>query len=139
MRTVENGAYANPAAFGRAVEQRFDAFGGLTYRPILSGMTDVGLVRALNEDNWGWAQLSHDIGLYVAADGMGGHDCGEVASLMAVQTIAKVAKERLKHAHTRSVETLENVLDEAFQAANNTIKARSSSIFQRNRSWKQGR
>ena len=49
----------------------------------MAGISDVGLVRVLNEDNWGWYQLTPEIGLYIVADGMGGHDAGEVASSMA--------------------------------------------------------
>ena len=45
--------------------------------------TDVG-PRKMNQDHLGsWPEL----GLYVVADGMGGHNAGEVASHMAVETI----------------------------------------------------
>ena len=45
--------------------------------------TDVG-PRKMNQDHHGsWPEL----GLYVVADGMGGHNAGEVASHMAVETI----------------------------------------------------
>ena len=45
--------------------------------------TDVG-PRKMNEDHFGsWPEL----GLYVVADGMGGHNAGEVASHLAVETI----------------------------------------------------
>ncbi|MDM8520723.1 Stp1/IreP family PP2C-type Ser/Thr phosphatase [Anaerolineales bacterium HSG6] len=55
------------------------------------GMSDVGLKRELNEDSWGKAELllSNDTpcGLYIVADGMGGHEGGEIASSVTVQTI----------------------------------------------------
>ena len=45
--------------------------------------TEVG-PRKMNQDHYGsWP----DLGLYVVADGMGGHNAGEVASHMAVETI----------------------------------------------------
>lgn len=46
--------------------------------------TDIGRKRAQNQDSF-----SHhpEMGLYVVADGMGGHQGGETASLMAVQLI----------------------------------------------------
>ena len=45
--------------------------------------TDVG-PRKMNQDHFGsWPEL----GLYVVADGMGGHNAGEVASHLAVETI----------------------------------------------------
>ncbi len=49
-----------------------------------AGSTHVGRVRNSNEDHFG---VFDDVALYVVADGMGGHAAGEVASLMAVQTV----------------------------------------------------
>lgn len=49
-----------------------------------AGSTHVGRVRSSNEDHFG---TFDDLALYVVADGMGGHAAGEVASLMAVQTV----------------------------------------------------
>ena len=88
----------------------------------------MGLLRVLNEDNWGWTQLSDDVRLYVAADGMGGHEAGEVASRMAVDTICKEAIQRFGRLTQITSETLENILDESFQAANNGIKEHSEQL-----------
>jgi serine/threonine protein phosphatase PrpC len=46
--------------------------------------TDPGLRRDSNEDSY---CVRPDLGLYLVADGMGGHAAGEVASRMAVETI----------------------------------------------------
>lgn len=45
------------------------------------GITDTGKVRTNNEDAM---LLEEGQGLFVVADGMGGHNCGEVASSMAI-------------------------------------------------------
>lgn len=47
-----------------------------------SARTDVGLVRAVNEDNY----LLGDV-LFAVADGLGGHEAGEIASKMAVNML----------------------------------------------------
>ena len=48
------------------------------------GISDVGLSREHNEDSISW---DIDLGLIMLADGMGGHNAGEVASDMAVNAI----------------------------------------------------
>jgi serine/threonine protein phosphatase PrpC len=49
-----------------------------------AGVTDIGLVRKNNEDNFGY-DLRH--GIFVVCDGMGGQQAGELASKIAVDTL----------------------------------------------------
>ena len=55
-----------------------------------AGLTDVGLKRDGNEDSF---SADDSAGLYVVADGMGGHLAGEVASRVAVNLIGKSYRE----------------------------------------------
>ena len=48
------------------------------------GATDVGRVRQINEDRF---LARDDLGLYAVADGVGGHQAGEVASQTSVETL----------------------------------------------------
>ena len=56
--------------------------------------TDVG-PRKMNQDHLGWWP---ELGLFVVADGMGGHNAGEVASHLAVETIHGFIAESAKTA-----------------------------------------
>jgi protein phosphatase len=50
----------------------------------VAGETNVGMKRTHNEDNF---SILEESGLYIVADGMGGHASGEVASKMAVDAV----------------------------------------------------
>lgn len=55
-----------------------------------AGMTDVGRKRKNNEDA---LYIDDDQSLYVVADGMGGHNAGEVASMIVVDTLREFMRE----------------------------------------------
>jgi len=57
-------------------------------RLVWAARTDVGMIRSGNEDNYAVIATSEQ-GLFIVADGMGGHAAGEVASEMAVQTVER--------------------------------------------------
>ena len=60
------------------------------------GLTDLGRKRASNEDAF---FVDDELGLYVVADGMGGHAAGEVASREAVDTLYGMVKRGIGELH----------------------------------------
>jgi serine/threonine protein phosphatase PrpC len=82
------------------------------------GQTDVGLKREINQDT---VMVDKDLGLYIVADGMGGHSGGEVASAMAVETVQEIVRDRAKEKPELSL----SVLVDAYKEASRRIFYRS--------------
>jgi protein phosphatase len=62
----------------------------------IAAISDVGRVRNNNEDSQGHAWLSDGSLFVIVADGMGGHEAGEVASGLAVQVVEEVVTRDLE-------------------------------------------
>jgi serine/threonine protein phosphatase PrpC len=65
-------------------------------RRVAYGLTDLGRKRQTNEDA---LFLDDELGLYIVADGMGGHAAGEVASREAVDTLYGMVKRGIGDLH----------------------------------------
>lgn len=88
----------------------------------VAALTDVGLKRELNEDNLmmieGEMAGAGPYGLYVVADGLGGHEAGEVASQLTVNTIQQ---HHANHPPTPADAPYEAWLKSAIIAANEVV------------------
>ena len=93
-----------PAAPRRTVDQRGEH---------CCGISDIGKVRDGNEDTF---LVSPDHGLFVVADGLGGHAAGEVASALIAETVYRAVTRQLAVAELRPGEILGNAFQEADQA-----------------------
>src|SRR5439155_1367888 len=82
--------------------------------------TDVGLKRESNQDFY---LVEPELGLYIVADGMGGHKGGEVASEMAVTVVKSHVVQASSQVPTPDANT---ILTEAYRKASRAIYDRSS-------------
>jgi len=86
------------------------------------GLTDIGLVRQTNQDT---LLIDDELGLWIVADGMGGHAGGDVASQLAIESIHKyVADQVSSQAHPDS-QDWPTILQSAIAHANTTIRKRA--------------
>jgi protein phosphatase len=89
-------------------------------------LTDLGRKRACNEDAF---FLDDDLGLYVVADGMGGHAAGEVASREAVDTLYGMVKRGIAGVPDFVDPTAEQTVRDACRLMESAVQAATYFVF----------
>jgi serine/threonine protein phosphatase PrpC len=91
------------------------------------GKTHIGLKRKLNEDSY---LVSEELGLFIIADGMGGHKSGEVASRMVVDTMADYWQKWRNNNPPKFVEPVEKDLPKTAKHLLNSIAFANSIVHE---------
>lgn len=87
------------------------------------GRTDTGMVRDHNEDSFCSLRNRR---LFVVADGMGGHNAGEVASRLAIESLLEfLSEEKIREVRGNDQEIHQSMLA-AFNHANHTVMAKAA-------------
>jgi PPM family protein phosphatase len=100
----------------------------MTPRLEMAAVSDRGMLRAGNED---CVAVDPDLGLAVLADGMGGHNAGEVASRMAVDTVVAGMRQSLDSNFTPSSDETRSLVLRHVGHANAEIYAAGSASRER--------
>lgn len=90
------------------------------------GITDIGCKRSGNEDS---LLVDDSLGLYVVADGMGGHRAGEVASKIVVETLKSYIEQFSKKNDVEEFEEYDDTLSDNANKLLAAIKLANQSIF----------
>ncbi len=89
----------------------------------------IGMVRKNNEDYCKGEIIEvgedSEVGIFAIADGMGGHNKGEVASQLAVENIIELFNDKLIQNDTIKIEYLEDIIKQSYNTVNSLIYEKS--------------
>lgn len=83
--------------------------------------SDIGKKRTNNEDDFYVKKINNNFYLYIVADGMGGYECGEVASSIATEAISQFLEDKAHIINKADSQSIVTLLKEAVNFANSEI------------------
>lgn len=93
----------------------------------------IGKVRKNNEDYCKGEIIDTDfgsIGIFALADGMGGHNKGEVASELAVDNIIEFLKENLLQSNDIKIDYIDDIIKQAYHSVNKIVYEKSTTSLE---------
>ncbi len=92
-----------------------------------AGATDVGKKRKGNEDTF---SIDRDLNLYIVADGMGGHQAGEVASDLVVRTLQDYVEKYRESGGFEKLAEYDNTLSVEANCVNSGVHLANRVVYQ---------
>jgi len=123
LKNARRGAFSTPDDFASGIVAYAQRRPAASSAPltIAAAQTDTGVVRELNEDDMAWRTLGDKAQLFVVADGMGGHDGGDVASNLAIRTFCRTLRRKHDAATANNSVITPTLIEEAFESANDAV------------------
>lgn len=92
--------------------------------------SDIGRNKDRQNEDYIW--VDDETGLYIVADGMGGHEAGDIASELAATTIGNYISDRLrKRSEPLPTETVKAMMIDAAESANNKVYEAAKNLTQK--------
>ena len=91
-----------------------------------AGQTDIGKKRQINQDSF---LIDEEKGLFVVADGLGGHRAGEKASLLATQTIQNFFEENLGNNKFIKTDEIDKNLSSTANTLHHSIEKANQQVY----------